>query len=299
MLAKNAAMICSCSFADNANLDAYRTSAVSTSSARNGGHGRRWSFEDAPVSPLPQGESGTRVQRLSEQEFEAPANRTASRASARSPGDLRLDKPDRVADGRQPGRDLVRNVDVEPLFARHGDLDEVEPVSSQVFGQPGVVGEQHFLDSEVKDEDIPDFCSYVGHHTLPKQALQASAKPSRGSPPATRIARAIATRCGTTLLWRMSRKDARRRGSRQLLVGGAEPAVIAAELAVSGLVVGGTSGGAHGRAETRGQPSGHLKGASHRALDIADQLAAAEGDIAVNVSPVSDRETDLALQSGR
>jgi hypothetical protein len=103
------------------------------------------------------------MQRLSEQEFEA----RASRARAHGPADLRLDKPDRVAHGRQRGRDMVGNVDVEPLFARHGDLDEVEPVGSQVFGQPGVVGELPFLGSEVKDEDIPDFCRYVGHHTLP------------------------------------------------------------------------------------------------------------------------------------
>src|SRR5260370_24964572 len=83
---------------------------------------------------------------------------------------------------------MVGNVDVEPLFARHGDLDEVEPVGSQVFGQPGVVLQPPFLGSEVKDEDIPDFCRYVGHHMLPGQAPPASAKPSRGRPPATKIA---------------------------------------------------------------------------------------------------------------
>jgi hypothetical protein len=105
------------------------------------------------------------MQRLSEQEFEARASGSGARALG--PGDLRLNKPDRVAHGRQRGRDMVGNVDVEPLFARHGDLDEVEPVGSQVFGQPGVVGELPFLGSEVKDEDIPDFCRYVGHHTLP------------------------------------------------------------------------------------------------------------------------------------
>jgi hypothetical protein len=141
---------------------------------------------------LAQGEPGTGVQRLSEQEFEARAN--GRRARALGPGDLRLDKPDRVAHGRQRGRDVVRNVNVEPLFARHGDLDEVEPVGSQVFGQPGVVGEPRFLGSEVKDEDIPDFCRYVGHHTLPEPALIGECK-------------AIATRCGTTILWRKSRKD--------------------------------------------------------------------------------------------
>jgi hypothetical protein len=119
---------------------------------------------------LPPGESGAGVQRLSEQEFEAWTNGTAgparTRGRVRASGGLRLDKADRVAHGRQAGRDMVRNVDVETLFARHGDLDEVEPVGSQVFGQPGVVGEQRFLGSEVKDKDIPDFCSYVGHHTL-------------------------------------------------------------------------------------------------------------------------------------
>ena len=55
---------------------------------------------------------------------------------------------------------------VEPLLARHGDLDEVEPVGAQIFGQSGVVGEPRFLGAEVEDEDIPDFCRYVGHRAL-------------------------------------------------------------------------------------------------------------------------------------
>src|ERR1700730_3269917 len=88
---------------------------------------------------------------------------------------------------------MVGNVEAEPPSARDSDLDEVEPVGSQVFGQPGVVRQPHFLGSEVKDEDIPDFCRYVGHHTLhhmlPGQAPPASATPSLGSPPATKIAR--------------------------------------------------------------------------------------------------------------
>ena len=72
---------------------------------------------------------------------------------------------------------MVRNGDVEPLFARHGDLDEIEPVGAQVFGQPGVVGEERFLGAEMEDEDIPDFCRYVGHRTLREQAGEALVRP--------------------------------------------------------------------------------------------------------------------------
>ena len=97
-------------------------------------------------------------------------------------GDLRPDEPDRVSHAHEAGGDMVRNFDVEPLFARHGDLDEVQPVGAKVFSQPGVVRETRFLGAEVEDEDIPDFCRNVGHHTLHQMLPGGAPRPVQASP---------------------------------------------------------------------------------------------------------------------
>ncbi len=74
---------------------------------------------------------------------------------------------DCVANRHELRRHMVRDVDVEFLFKRHDDLDDVEAVGSQVFDQFGVVREGCFFRSEVKDKNVPDLRSNVGHHTSP------------------------------------------------------------------------------------------------------------------------------------
>ena len=79
----------------------------------------------------------------------------------------RFDKADGVTHGGETGRDAVRDLDGEPLLARHDDLDHVETVGAEVFGQARIVGETPFVGAEMEDEDIPDFCGYIVHRTLP------------------------------------------------------------------------------------------------------------------------------------
>jgi hypothetical protein len=64
--------------------------------------------------------------------------------------ELRFDEADGVAHGREARRDAVGNPDVEPLLARHEDLDGVEAVGAQVLGQPGIVGDPRFVDSKAR-----------------------------------------------------------------------------------------------------------------------------------------------------
>src|SRR6266851_1056672 len=85
-------------------------------------------------------------------------------------GELGFDEADGVAHGREARRDTVGNLDVEPLLARHEDLDGVEAVGAQVLGQPGIVGDPRFIGSEVKGEDIPHGRRYVSHQTLLREA---------------------------------------------------------------------------------------------------------------------------------
>src|ERR1700732_2651928 len=79
---------------------------------------------------------------------------------------LQFDEADGVAHGHEARRDTVGNLDVEPLLARHEDLDGVEAVGAQVLGQPGIVGDPRIVDAEVKGEDTPHGRRYVAHQTL-------------------------------------------------------------------------------------------------------------------------------------
>ena len=75
--------------------------------------------------------------------------------------DLSLDETDGVAHGLEPARGFVRNVDAEPLFAGHRNLDEIEFVGAQVLDQLDVVRKSRRLYAEVEDQDVPDLPRYV------------------------------------------------------------------------------------------------------------------------------------------
>ena len=78
-----------------------------------------------------------------------------------------LGETDNVADGLEPSRDVVGNLDVEPFLARHHDLDTVETVGAEILGQAGPIRQRRLLDAEVEDDDVPDLGRDVAHHTHP------------------------------------------------------------------------------------------------------------------------------------
>src|SRR5689334_18372587 len=92
-------------------------------------------------------------------------------------GHLRFDEADGVAHRRQPRRDAVGDRDGEPLLARHDDLNDVEAVGAEILVEARIVGEAALVGTQMEDEDIPDFCGYIIHRTLPStQAITPTAR---------------------------------------------------------------------------------------------------------------------------
>ncbi len=83
-------------------------------------------------------------------------------------GDLHLDEVDGVTDRHELRRNVVRDIDVEPLLEGHDDFNDVEAVGAEVVDEPGIVRDLRPVGSEVESEDLSDTCSNVCYHsTLP------------------------------------------------------------------------------------------------------------------------------------
>jgi hypothetical protein len=85
--------------------------------------------------------------------------------------ELGLDVLDGVTNRYEFHCSVVGNVDVELLFARHDDLEEVEAISSQILNKPSVLGDLCFIGTEVQDKYVSDLCGNVGHR-FPPNALR-------------------------------------------------------------------------------------------------------------------------------
>jgi hypothetical protein len=84
------------------------------------------------------------------------ASDTPAAGSALLLFDFFLDVLDRVPDGEDFLRGLVRDLDAELLFERHHQLNGIEAVRAQMLDEAGVLDHLGFLDTEVFDNDLFD-----------------------------------------------------------------------------------------------------------------------------------------------
>src|SRR5580704_1516907 len=84
--------------------------------------------------------------------------------------ELGLDVFDGVANRHEFRCSVVGNVDVELLFTRYNDLEEVEAISSQILNKPSALGDLCFIGTEEQDKYVSDLCGNVGHR-FPPNAL--------------------------------------------------------------------------------------------------------------------------------
>jgi hypothetical protein len=107
---------------------------------------------------------------------ETRSRRVIDKPRLRGLGDLLPDEVDGVADRHELRRDVIRDIDVEPLFAGHDDFNDVEAVGAEVVDEPGIVRDLRPVGSEMESEDLSDPCSNVcyqntlplhGHTTMP------------------------------------------------------------------------------------------------------------------------------------
>src|SRR5205085_9420330 len=110
---------------------------------------------------LPNG-SGSRWCRLSAQ---AVSNRRTRSAL------VLVDIFDRVADGGDLLRGIVRNLDAELFLEGHDQLDDVEAVRTEVIDEARVFGDLVGLDAEMFDDDLLHPIGSLAHVTLPPLAF--------------------------------------------------------------------------------------------------------------------------------
>ena len=75
-----------------------------------------------------------------------------------------LDVTDHVTHGLKLFSLLVRDVNTELFFERHDEFDGIKRVGSKVFNELGFGGDLLWIDSELLDDDVPDFVSDVFCH---------------------------------------------------------------------------------------------------------------------------------------
>src|SRR4051794_23232344 len=82
-----------------------------------------------------------------------------------------IDIFDRVADGRDLFRGIVRNLDAELFLEGHDQLDDVQAVRTEVIDEARVLGDLVGLDAEMFDDDLLHPIGSLAHVTLPPLAF--------------------------------------------------------------------------------------------------------------------------------
>src|SRR4051812_24205104 len=78
-----------------------------------------------------------------------------------------VDIVDRVVNGRDLLRGVVRNLDSELFLESHHQLDDVEAVGAEIVDEAGVFGHLVGLDSQMFDDDLLHPIGGLAHVTLP------------------------------------------------------------------------------------------------------------------------------------